>query len=571
MKNQQINLNLSTLTIASLVLLGSLAQAATPLPDSGQALSKTLDSRELTFTRSDGTVIAPAAVGVVDADVNIKLENVTVQKVVVSGNTLFATEELQNLFAGVIGNTYTTKQLQVVAARINLYYRSNGFPITRTLLSIDAADKNTLMIKVVEGKFAKVSVVGEQSESDSGPKRFVNEAITPGFPISSTSLERATLLIDDLPGMKAAPILRPGADFGTTDITMQVERTNSYDGRIGWDNAGSRYTGTNRLSLDFNLNSPFMFGDRIGFKARTSNERLRAGELSYELPLTADGWRAELAAGKVDYHLGASEYPSVAYGTATYERLRFAYPLIRSQVQNVYFSLGVEHKKLSDNRDAEGFRDVNGNATGFTQSRTVKSIPLQLRFDRRDTLGGGGITYGALGVTSGRISLDDNAKQIDTNSGTEGSYQRYNFDIARVQRLPDLFSFYVRYGIQSSGSRNLDPSEFMSLGGPDGVRAYPTLEGAARRSQIFQSELRYLVQPQWTGYLFYDQGRSSNPETLAFLATKRTLSGYGIGVRQQSKEWDLDASVAWRDRGGVVSSEDKDKDPRYFVRLGYKF
>lgn len=566
MKNQQKNLNLSALTIASLVLLSNLSQAATPLPDSGQALSKTLETKELTFTRSDGTVIAPAAVGVVDADVNIKFENVTVQKVVITGNTIFTSEELQNLFSGVIGNTYTKQQLQVVAARINLYYRSNGFPITRTLLSIDAADKNALLINVVEGKFAKVTVVGEQSESDNGPKRFVNEAITPGFPISSTSLERATLLIDDLPGMKAAPILRPGADFGTTDLTMQVERINSYDGRIGWDNAGSRYTGSNRVSLDFNLNSPFIFGDRIGLRVRTSNERLRAGELSYELPLTSDGWRAELAAGKVDYRLGADQYPSVAYGTATYERLRFAYPLIRSQVQNVYLTLGFEHKKLSDNRDAEGFE-----AGIFTQTRTVKSIPLQVRFDRRDTFGGGGITYGALGVTNGRISLDSNAKQLDINSGTEGSYQRYNFDIARVQRLPDLFSLYVRYGIQGSGSRNLDPSEFMSLGGPDGVRAYPTLEGAARRSQVFQSELRYLVQPQWTGYVFYDYGRSSNPESLTFLASTRTLSGYGVGLRQQSKEWDFDASVSWRDKGGIVSSEDKDRDPRYFVRLGYKF
>jgi len=576
MNRTKTNIKYSPIAFGALALLAAyagVASAASPAD-----LNSGLKSRELTFTRSDGQVILPASVGVIDSDINIKQSNVTVQKVQIEGNKIFSSEELQGLFSEILGNTYTTKQLQVVAGRINLYYRTKGYPITRTLISVDPKEKETLIINVVEAKYAKVVAKGEAAEAKRGPMRFINESIVPGFWVSGSTLERTSLLIDDQPGMKANPIVSPGEEFGTSDLTMQVERKNFYDGRIGWDNAGSRYTGANRLALDFNLNSPFLFGDRISLKARTSNENLKAGEVSYDLPLNGKGLRGEIAVGKTDYTLGADASDTNSYGESTYERIRFSYPLIRSQLQNVFLSAGFEHRKLSDYRNDEfGFNPVDEPAIN-SQSRTAKVVPLQVRFDRRDLLGGGGITYGALGASYGKISLDTNAALVNSNEGIAGSYQKYNFDIARIQRLPAMFSLYGRFSAQMTGSKPLDSSELITLGGPDGVRAYPTLEGAASKGQIIQTELRYTFKPDWSALAFYDIAKSRNSITVErgvnqglVLSEKRTLSGYGLGLRQQSKSWDMDATVAWRERGGEVLSEDKDTDPKFFVRVGYKF
>jgi hemolysin activation/secretion protein len=563
----------SVIALVASVVVGNQVYAAV---DSGQALSTTLGSKELTFTRDDGKVVSPSVVGVKDEDVAITLSNVTVEKVSVSGNTVFTSEQLEGLFSEIIGNTYTPNQLQVVAARVNFLYKKNGYPIVRTLITVDKNNNKTLQIKVIEAKLANVKVVGEQAESDNGPIRFVNAAVTPGFPVSSQTVERASLLIDDLPGMRATPIIKPGPEFSTSDLLMQVERVNSFDGRIGYDNAGSRFTGQDRLSLDFNLNSPFMFGDRLGFKAKVSNEHLRAGEIFYELPISSDGWRAELAAGRVKYQIANIVPDTSSYGDATYERLRFSYPLVRSQLRNIYASVGIEHRKLQDHQDdVTGFIDQGGTPVINQQSKTGYSVPFQLRFDNRDYLNGGGLTYGAVGVTVGRVKLDDNALTVasvnNPSAGSSSNYQKYNLDIARIQRLIDTVTLFARYSIQTSGSNNLDSYDLIALGGPDGVRAYPVFEGAARKGQILQTEFRYQFQPAWTSFVFYDVAQGKNPVTVINTRENRTLSGYGLGLRQQSKTWDLDATVAWRITGGDVQSEDRNKDPRFFVKVGYKF
>jgi hemolysin activation/secretion protein len=75
-----------------------------------------------------------------------------------------------------------------------------------------------------------------------------------------------------------------------------------------------------------------------------------------------------------------------------------------------------------------------------------------------------------------------------------------------LQRLSSEDSLWLSLQGQHS-SKNLDSSERFTLGGAQGIRAYPTAEGAGDHGWTFTLEERRTLTPQWQGVLFYDFGR----------------------------------------------------------------
>lgn len=539
------------------IVLGTpvLAWAA---PDAGQVLQN--NQPTLQAPKSNKPIKLDQTPAPVKAD-----GTVTIQTIEISGNTLYPTDTLLALLDDVKEKKYSTKELEGVAARISRHYRGNGYPLVRAVISVSALKKNTLSITVVEGKYGKVTAAGEAAADENGPSQYLSNLKTGEF-ITSDSLERATLILDDMPGMQAHPIIRPGQNVGEGDLTMQIERQNYYDGRIGVDNAGSRPTGQNRISANVNFNSPFMFGDRLALRSSYTNENLFNGGIDYELPLNSDGLRALVGVAHTNYSLAGQWSSLNGKGTAEVQTLRLSYPIVRSQASNLYASLGFVNKQLKDEQDGTGGREY--------RNKTSQAVPVALQFDVRDAVAGGGITYGGLTSTTGKLNLKDLARTEDagaTGANTQGHIQKWNFDLARIQRLPDDFSFYARYSLQYS-KKNLDNSEGFATGGPNGVRAYPTIDALGSKGYLVQTELRYQVVGNWTSFAFYDAATAKSADMLndgSFY--KRHISGYGIGLRQDSRDWDLETTLAWRGQGGAVQSEEKDHNPRFWLRAGYKF
>lgn len=122
-------------------------------------------------------------------------------------------------------------------------------------------------------------------------------------------------------------------------------------------------------------------------------------------------------------------------------------------------------------------------------------------------------------------------------------------------------------------TKNLDSSEKFSLGGASGVRAYPTGEGTGDEGWLTQIELRYSM-GSTIPYAFYDHGaiRTSTFAPTNSTTNRRDLSGAGMGIRYQREQWSLDATVAWRARGGKAQSDpSRDASPTAWVSLGYRF
>lgn len=483
----------------------------------------------------------------------------SVTRIDLTGNQAFSSEQLLGLLGDYQGKSYDLAGMQDLANQLTRYYRDAGYPFARVYLPAQGLENGVLRLQVVEGRYGEV-----KTEGDAALAARAQAYLSPlksGDIIESASLERAALLLSDLPGVTASPIIRPGQQLGTGDLVVQVERGDRVNGSVGMDNQGNRYTGQYRANAALSINSPFMLGDQITLRAQRTSESLNYGDVGYSAPLGSSGLRGRVGYGYTGYELGKEFSDLDAHGTAKVASVGLSYPLIRSQSRNLTIGIDFLHKKLRDDyRAAE-----------IEQNKFSNSVPIAAQFDVRDSLGGGGLTYGALSWTPGTLKLDGNLATADSlSANSAGHYSKLNLDIARLQSVSSRWSLFGRFSGQWTND-NLDSSEDFGLGGPAGVRAYPVGEGYGDRGWLAQVEVRYAAGAV-TPFAFYDAGRveiSSHPWQAG--ENFRRVAGAGVGARVAVGGWRGEATVAWRTDGGAPQSDSRDHKPLFWVSAQYLF
>lgn len=484
---------------------------------------------------------------------------VTLRAIRFAGNTVLSASELQALLADAIGRPHDLAGLRGLADRVAAHYRSQGFPFTRAFIPPQPLEDGSLRIDVLEGRYGRVQATGEPALA-AGAQPFLDR-LRPGALIESAELERAMLILDDQPGIKLTPTLRPGQALGSGDLEAEVRRESRMGGELGLDNAGNRYTGQWRARASWFADSPFRFGDRLSVSGLVTREDLWLGTADYEAPLGGTGLRGQLGYAHTHYAL-AKEFAALdASGFAKVWTLKGSYPLLRSQQTNLLLSLAYQHKTLQDRYGQ----------VGTLEHKSSRTWPLVLRFDHRDGLGGG-ISYGALTWTHGRLRLDQAlAADDDATARRAGHFDKWSLDVARIQKLTRQLALYGRYSAQWS-RKNLDSSERFGLGGLYGVRAYPLGEGTGDLGGLVQAELRWSAGPL-TPFVFYDAGKSrlnARPWDAGARA-RRMVSGAGLGLRAEHLGWSLELSLAWRGQGGPSTAQPGAHQPRAGLLASHRF
>lgn len=534
----------------------SFAAMGQTLPDAGRTLQDVAqppgpptNDREVPLPTPPATpLVAPGGI------------EVELQEVSFSGNQLIDSATLSRALGDFAGHRYDQAALLALTGRISQVYRIRGYPFVRAYIPPQDVSGGKLRIEVLEGRYGYVSGEGE-NWLVLGAQPFLN-VLQAGTPIESTQLERVMLLLDNQPGMTVSPYVSPGSLRGEGDLAVKIERRSFWEGEVGYDNTGNQYTGESRLHANIVANSPFLFGDRVSVRTLVSDEELWLGSVDYELPVGGRGWRAQVGYTQTNYQLGKQYEPLLATGFAKVASTKVSYPLVRSQLSNIFVSAGYQHKWLEDRYKA----------AGTTQKKTSDSLPFSLQFDQRDRFIDGGITYGTFTWTAGRLHLGGALHESDSATArSNGAFNKWNLDVARIQRLFGSLSAYGRFSGQWS-NKNLDSSERFGLGGIYGVRAYPMGEGTGDRGWLAQLELRYSFR-MLTPFVFYDLGATSinarpwddNSDA------ERTLSGRGLGLRTDYRSWYVDATVAWRNQGGEATADSLRRNPRFWLMANYRF
>jgi hemolysin activation/secretion protein len=142
--------------------------------------------------------------------------------------------------------------------------------------------------------------------------------------------------------------------------------------------------------------------------------------------------------------------------------------------------------------------------------------------------------------------------------------------VIRQQQLPRDVLISIRGSAQFT-NKNLDSSEDFMLGGPTGIRAYPTGEAAGDRGWLTQLELQRRY-GDYTPYMFYDYGKI---DTNALLVNGSRLSkqraGAGLGLRYNSGNLFADAVVARRTGRELAESDTTNPSVQAWVTMTYRY
>jgi hemolysin activation/secretion protein len=455
-----------------------------------------------------------------------------------SGNTLIPSDDLQPKVQEFIGKELNFEGLNDAATEVRAYYRSRGYFLAQAYLAEQTIRGGVVEITIVEGRWGVIELDKKPATRISTKllAGIIGAHLREGDVITEIGLERPLLLISDLPDAAVTTELRPSETVGAANLRVNVDPSSGFaTGQVDADNHGNRFTGEYRFGASLNINSPFEYGDRISARMFTTDEKMSYARLAYDLPAGYWGTRVGASYSYFDYALSKDFAALMANGEGVVSSLYLFHPIVRTRNSNLILNLGYDQKRLID-------RVESTDPISKTEQQ-IDTYKAGLVGDFRDGFGGGGLNAWSVTFTWGNLGTTAAAAGTDTR-GTEGDFNKTNIDLRRQQRLTEDTSFLFSFTGQWA-SKNLSSAEKISLGGPNGVRAYPVGEATADMGHVIQTELRWIVPGfkflagDLTAFGFFDYGwaqinRNPEKDPITGVVTDseniRSFSGSGLGV-----------------------------------------
>jgi hemolysin activation/secretion protein len=239
------------------------------------------------------------------------------------------------------------------------------------------------------------------------------------------------------------------------------------------------------------------------------------------------------------------------------------YPVIRSRAFNLDVEGGFDRKDLTDHLSGMA-DDKFDNVWGAGINGNV--------------LAGNAFGSYALRIESGDVQFasPDALAADQAAAQSAGRYRKYTYALSFYQAFTPKLQLYVALTGQQA-SKNLVSSEKFSLGGPYGVRAYPTGEAPGDDGYLATAELRYaLAQAVLPGQLgvfgFVDTGFvRGNAYPFSTDDNHRRLSGAGIGITLSKAPSDELRLVYAHRLGNATAVGDTDHAGRVWVQWTKSF
>jgi hemolysin activation/secretion protein len=481
-----------------------------------------------------------------------------------AGNSVFSSADLNRLVARWVGREVNTAQINELCKRITGHYRGAGYILAEAMLPKQDLQDGILQLSISEGRLGKIELnqATDTRVSEAMISGILHRALPQDQPLTQAALERAMLLVTDLPGVAAESFLEAGDEPNTTNVVVEVRAAQRrYEASVEADNYGSRFSGEYRLGFMGRLISPLRLGDTLDLRAVTSSGGgLALGRIGYDVPLGYAGTRVGAGVTYLDYSIAREFSALQANGTVLAGEISLTHPFVRRRAQNLIGKVSLEHKDISDRFDAVSVRS----------DKHVRLVGMGLAYEGRDRVNGGGYTN--LGVTAylGNLLLDSPADRTADESGTgrhtAGSFTKILMSASRLQALTERVMLFLSVAGQVA-NKDLDPAEQFALGGPNAVRAYGPSEALADEGAIATAEYRYTWPMGLTLSTFYDAGwgrRNAKP-LLGDVSNERALRGYGLELFWgKPGNYSVRVSVAIRDSPAGISDS---RSPRVYGQV----
>jgi hemolysin activation/secretion protein len=485
----------------------------------------------LTIQRAPGAAALP--------DVGAQLQ-VTAFRLV--GVKQLPPEALQQRLQPLTNRALTVAQINSAAELVIEAYREAGFMLAQAVVLPQAIEGGVITITVNEGTLQKLEFASvAQGSVPSVLQQGVGQAVRVGEAINAKQLEEALLLGNDMPGrgISAAEIVFDQQVADTAGIKINYQPAPRLQGLVSLDNGGNRYTGKTRVLGQLQWNEPFSASDQLALTLLSTGSNLNYVQLGYRVPFNL---RTTLgvSVSTLQYKLCCQNPGTQVKGSVDAAGIDVSYSLRMERRDKLFLTVGVDTKQLDS--------ELNGvNQT----DRQVSALSIGVRGSNESS---NGILRGwTFALRTGRAELD-NAVDLAADAQAarvQGRFSKLAGNFYQNQTLGRGWTWLSQIRGQVNLERNLEGSEKFVLGGPDGVRAYPSGEAVGDKGWLASIELRYAVAAvQGLSLMGFADGggiqRYSKNSALILgnQANSYRLGGAGLGLRYETPLASISLSIA---------------------------
>ncbi len=457
-----------------------------------------------------------------------------VTEIVTDKSAILTPDEIRNLISGYQKRRVTRAELSELIDKINRLYAAKGYSTARAVLPAQTVHDGVVNIRLIEGRVGKVTVQNTTHTRDS---YFLNRVpINGGEILKLEDLQQSLAYFNVTNDIKLRTVLQPGAQFGSTDVSLQAEGQHDLEITTFSDNAGRDTIGLYRAGINATYRSLFGNRDPLAVSFLGADGTL-GGSGSYSLPLGTRGIRLGALFNYSTIALNGGVLGSAGIvGHSNDAALRLSVPVLVRANNTLFTSLSAHYKTSLLSSE------------GFPLSRAVvRSLELSSDFQRLDGHG----AWSASNIFNGGF--------YELGGGRE--FFRYNGSLTRTLVFsPNVIAIFRASG-QVSALNPLAPIEQIQIGGAATVRGYPEATLIGDRGYAATGELDFPVLPNaWVkkrikmaafvdGGAVFDEGFNSSTKSQD---TKLLSSGFGFVCRLSNRmSGRIDFGVPLRNKAGI--------------------
>ncbi|MEA5515389.1 ShlB/FhaC/HecB family hemolysin secretion/activation protein [Nodularia sp. UHCC 0506] len=461
-------------------------------------------------------------------------ESIRVEKILVTGSTIFTSETLNPIINSVEGRSVTLAELREVADAITQLYLDNNYITSRAILVDQKIINGVVEIRVIEGSIEKIEIQGTERLNPEYVRSRV--ALGVGQPLSTNKLEDQLRLVQTDPlltNLEAS--LRPGSGIGKSILILRTKEANAFNAVFSVDNYSPPSIGSERLGISATYRNLTGIGDEIAASYyRTVQGGSNIYDLNYRVPLNAMNGSLQLRTSINNNQIiqGSDAVRSLDIsGESQLYEISYRQPLVRSLREEFALSLGftIQNGQTFTFAGATPF-GLGPDADGNSRTRVIK---FGQDYVRRDVQG----AWALRSLFSLGIGVFD--ATVNDNPIPDGRFFSWFGQIQRVQRL-NLDNLLIAQAEIQLTPNALLPSQQFVVGGGQSVRGYRQNARAADNGVRFFVENRITVQRDAAGDstlqiapffdLAYVWNTDDNPN---LLQRQNFLAGLGMGILYQ--------------------------------------
>lgn len=486
-------------------------------------------------------------------------QTVLVEQITFTGHTAFDDQTLNEVVNDGMGRALSLEELEALASLVTQHYRSSGYFLAQVIIPEQDILDGIITFQVLEGRLGKIVVAGNEN-FDEKHVRQAFKSVIPGSPINKGEVERALLVLNQLPGIKVRSILRAGEQVGTTDILVEVTEDKSLAGRLDINNFGTSSSGEYRISPSLRVPNLTGRGDSLGFNVGASlSADVGFSHMNYTSPLGFTGLQlhtyAALGSSRIDQGLADLEIKGNNFGWG----LGTSYPHLLDTRESLTSRVWVESK------------DSTQTMLGVTTSEDrIRKLRLGMEYDK--SMAGGRTAFSAdlhvgLGENFGAMA-NDSLLSSRAFARADNEFIKATADFSWIQLMSQRLSFIT----QLAGQYSFQPvvvGEQWSIGGANSVRGHSESR-YGDDGFTANLEARYSILPKSNNHyqlvVFADYGSIHVKRPTIGTEQSQQLAGIGIGTRI-----DLNERINLRLDWGFPLGKEEEEGSVVYVQSIFRF